>query len=76
MRLANQTVKSLGTIFSGENLVTHTFNLMRELNAKTEKNCMAGASPADRGWQPKRLPYNVRSFWLSVGRWTLSVGRF
>src|ERR1043166_6733157 len=75
MGLADQIVNCLRPILSSENLVTHAFNLLRELNAETEKNCRARASPAGRSWQPKLLPYNVCNFPLSVGRSTLRVGR-
>ena len=79
MRLPDQIVKSLGPIFSGENLVTHALqsNAANRL-AKTEIRIVGRARfdlPIGAG-NLKRLPYNVRSFWLSVGRWTLSVGRF
>ncbi len=58
--LTDQIVKSLRPIFSGENLVAHAPNLMRESNARKQKRIVGEALRlASLQSQPERLPNNV-----------------
>ena len=60
MRLPNQIVKSLRPVFSREDFVAHTLNLMRESNARKQKRIVEQALrlPSLQR-QPEPLPYNV-----------------
>jgi hypothetical protein len=42
MRLADQIVERLGAIFSGENLVTHAFNLNGKVDSRKLSELIVG----------------------------------
>jgi hypothetical protein len=48
MRLADEIVESLGPIFSGENLVTHAFNLTKKPARESLRSGPAKAFGVDR----------------------------
>jgi hypothetical protein len=76
VRLPHQIVEGLGTIFSGENLVTHAINLNASAASRKRKIELLTTNGHElaRIWQIRISGFLIERWTLGVERWTFLHG--